>query len=357
MNEWSRAILHLDMDAFFVNVHILDHPEDAGLPLMVGGRPENRGVVASASYEARQFGVRSAMPAKTAVRLCPNLKIVSANWERVRQCSHQVMDILAQYGPVEKMSVDEAYVDLSGQEKPEAIAVAMKTAVTSQTGLPCSVGLATSKLVAKVASEHDKPDGFTVVPPGSEADFLAPLPTRALWGIGPKTAEKLARQGIATCGQLAAANVNELHRAVGSQAESLQKRAAGIDTRPVQAERGPAKSISQEWTFNEDVADPEILRESLRKMCQRVAQSVQKRQLLAHTVAVKFRWADFTTYTRQKTVEVGFDDAQTLFLLAEVIWQEHWPRDKKLRLLGVGVSNLEKPVLRQLGFDFSTERP
>ncbi|HFQ93338.1 MAG TPA: DNA polymerase IV [Anaerolineae bacterium] len=357
MNEWPRAILHLDMDAFFVNVHLLDHPEDAGIPLVVGGQPEQRGVVASASYEARQLGVRSAMPAKTAVRLCPHLKIVSANWERVRQCSRQVMDVLRQYGPVEKMSVDEAYVDLTGQAAPEEVAAEVKTAVTTQTHLPCSVGLATSKLVAKVASDHDKPDGFTVVPPGSEAAFLAPLPTRALWGIGPKTAEKLARQGIATCGQLAAADLAVLRRAVGSHAESLQRRAAGIDSRPVQAERGPAKSISQEWTFNEDVDDPEVLCESLQKMCKRVTQSIRKRQLLAHTVTVKFRWADFTTYTRQKTVEVGFDDAQTLFILAQAIWQEHWPRDKKLRLLGVGVSGLEKTEARQLGFDFSTGRP
>jgi DNA polymerase-4 len=357
MNDWPRAILHLDMDAFFVNVHILDCPEDAGIPLVVGGRPENRGVVASASYEARQLGIRSAMPAKTAVRLCPNLKIVSANWERVRECSRQVMDILRQYGPVEKMSVDEAYIDLGGQANPEEVAAEMKTAVTTQIHLPCSVGLAASKLVAKVASDHDKPDGFTIVPPGSEAAFLAPLPTRALWGIGPKTAEKLARQGITTCGQLAAADLSVLRRAVRSHAEPLQRRAAGIDSRPVQADRGPAKSISQEWTFNEDVSDPEILRESLQKMCERVAQSIQKRQLLAHTVTVKFRWADFTTYTRQKTVEVGFDDTQTLYALAHALWQEHWPRDKKLRLLGVGVGNLEKPVVRQLGFDFFTERP
>ncbi|HIP73008.1 MAG TPA: DNA polymerase IV [Anaerolineae bacterium] len=357
MNDWPRAILHLDMDAFFVNVHILDCPEDAGIPLVVGGRPEYRGVVASASYEARQLGIRSAMPAKTAVRLCPRLKIVSANWERVRQCSRQVMDVLQQYGPVEKMSVDEAYVDLTGQENPEKMAAEVKTAVTSQTRLPCSVGLATSKLVAKVASDHDKPDGFTIVPPGSEAAFLAPLSTRALWGIGPKTAEKLARQDITTCGQLAAADLSVLRRAVRSHAESLQRRAAGIDSRAVQADRGPAKSISQEWTFNEDVSDPEILRDSLQKMCERVAQSLQKRQLLAHTVTVKFRWADFTTYTRQKTVEVGFDDIQTLYALAHALWQEHWPRDKKLRLLGVGVGNLEKPMVRQLGFDFFTERP
>ncbi|HID50524.1 MAG TPA: DNA polymerase IV, partial [Anaerolineae bacterium] len=158
-------------------------------------------------------------------------------------------------------------------------------------------------------------------------------------------------------GQLAAADLSVLRRAVRSHAESLQRRAAGIDSRAVQADRGPAKSISQEWTFNEDVSDPEILRDSLQKMCERVAQSLQKRQLLAHTVTVKFRWADFTTYTRQKTVEVGFDDIQTLYALAHALWQEHWPRDKKLRLLGVGVGNLEKPMVRQLGFDFFTERP
>lgn len=349
---WPRAVLHLDMDAFYVNVHILDHPDDANRPLAVGGQPQNRGVVASASYEARKLGVRSAMPMSTAVRLCPQLKIVSANWSRIRECSGQVMEILRQHGRVEQMSVDEAYLDLSDTNDPEKRAQEVQTAVKTQTKLPCSVGLATSKLVAKVASDFDKPEGFTIVPPGTEAEFLAPMSVRAIWGIGPKTAEKLAGIGINTCGELAAADIMQLRRVAGNQADSWQKRAAGIDGRNVNDERGDPKSISQEWTFNTDINDPKILAAQLEKMCQRVAQSLQKRGLVAHTVTVKFRWADFTTYTRQKSIAVGFDDEETLLKMATAVFQEHWPPDKKLRLLGVGVSKLGKPEIKQLGFDF-----
>jgi len=349
---WPRAVLHLDMDAFYVNVHILEHPADKGIPLVVGGRPDRRGVVASASYEARKLGIRSAMPTKTAVRLCRDLKIVPANWERIRACSRQVMDILEAYGPVEPMSVDEAYVDLSDWERPQAAADKIRTAVKTETSLPCSVGLATSKLVAKVASDFEKPEGFTVVLPGQEAEFLAPLSTRVIWGIGPKTAAKLAQAQIETCGELAGAETAVLKRLLGSQAESLRRRAAGIDNRQVKPDRGPAKSISQEWTFSTDVDDPDVLQKHLQKMCRDVTQSLQKRSLVTHTVTVKFRWADFTTYTRQKSVDVGIDDADLIYEIAHAIWDEHWPRDKKLRLLGVGVSKLEKPTVRQLGFDF-----
>lgn len=349
---WPRAILHLDMDAFYVNVHILDHPEDAGRPLAIGGQPDQRGVVASASYEARKMGVRSAMPMSTAVRLCRDLKIAPANWEHIRECSRQVMAILDNYGDVEQMSVDEAYVDLSEWHDPQEKAAEIRTAVKANTHLPCSVGLASSKLVAKVASDHDKPEGFTVVPPGSEAAFLAPLPTRVIWGIGPRTAEKLANLNIHTCEQLALADLGLLQGAFGNQAASLKQRARGVDGRSVKPDRGLAKSISQEWTFSHDVDDPERLRNQLHKMANRVAQSLQKRQLLAHTVTVKFRWADFTTFTRQRSLEVGIDDAETIYAVAEAIWEEYWPPSQKMRLLGVGVSKIEAPQVRQLGFNF-----
>ncbi len=349
---WPRAILHLDMDAFYVNVHILDHPEDAGRPLAIGGQPEQRGVVASASYEARKMGVRSAMPMSTAVRLCRDLKIAPASWERIRECSRQVMSILDDFGDVEQMSVDEAYVDLSEWDNPQEKAAEIRTAVKANTQLPCSVGLASSKLVAKVASDHDKPEGFTIVLPGNEAAFLAPLPTRVIWGIGPRTAEKLANLNIHTCEQLALADLGLLQGAFGSQAASLKERARGVDGRSVKPDRGLAKSISQEWTFSQDVDDPERLRSQLHKMAGRVAQSLQKRQLVAHTVTVKFRWADFTTFTRQRSLEVGIDDAETIYAVAEAIWEEHWPPGQKMRLLGVGVSKIEAPQVRQLGFNF-----
>lgn len=351
-SKWPHAILHLDMDAFYVNVHILDHPEDAAIPLVVGGQPDKRGVVASASYSARQLGIRSAMPTKTAVRLCPTLKIVPVNWDRVHEKSRQVMEILRRFGAVEQMSVDEAYVDLSENDTPEETAVSIQNCVKEETHLPCSVGLATSKLVAKVASDHDKPEGCTIIHPKTEAAFLAPLSTRVIWGIGPKTAEKLAKQQITTCGQIASANLNILRKAVGNQAEELQQRAQGIDGRSVKADRGLAKSISQEWTFNTDVDDPRILTEHLQKMSKKIAKSLQKRELVAHTVTVKFRWADFTTYTRQRSLDMGIDSGEEIYKVAHAIWDEHWPRDKKLRLIGVGVSKIEKPEVRQLGFNF-----
>ncbi len=351
-SQWPRAILHLDMDAFYVNVHILDHPKDVDIPLVVGGQADKRGVVASASYSARQLGIHSAMPTKTAVRICPTLKIVPVNWDRVQEKSQQVIAILRRFGPVEKMSVDEAYVDLSAETNPEETAVFIRTLVKKETKLPCSIGLATSKLVAKVASDHDKPEGCTIIQPNREAAFLAPLPTRALLGIGPKTAAKLAQKQIATCGQLATADLLILRQAVGNQAPELQQKAQGIDGRSVQANRGISKSISQEWTYNNDTNDPQILAETLQKMSRHVAQSLQKQNLIAHTIVVKIRWADFTTYTRQRSLEVGTNDSTTIYKIAHAIWQEHWPPAKKLRLIGVGVSKIEKPTVRQLGFNF-----
>jgi DNA polymerase-4 len=354
-HTWPQAILHLDMDAFYVNVHLLDHPQDAGLPLVIGGQPTSRGVVASASYEARQLGIRSAMPTSTAVRLCPALKIVPANWPRIRECSHQVMDILAAYGPVEQISVDEAYVDLSSFTDPQPLAETIRTAVKSSIQLPASVGLATSKLVAKVASDHEKPQGCTLVLPGHEAAFLAPLPVRVIWGIGPRAAEKLAALAIHTCGALATADMALLYTQFGRQAAELQQRALGIDERPVQAERGQPKSISQEWTFDQDVNDPARLREQLRWQADSVAQSLQKRSLVAHTIRVKFRWADFTTFTRQKSVAQPVDDAQTIYQVALAIWQEHWPPGQRMRLIGLGVTGLTPATRRQLGFQFGSE--
>jgi DNA polymerase-4 len=336
------------MDAFFVNVHLLDHPEDSGIPLVIGGRPEGRGVVASASYEARRYGIHSAMPSATALRLCPELKFAGFNRPRIRECSQQVMNLLREYGPVEKMSVDEAYVDLSGQERPETLAVSIRERVKAETALPASVGLATSKLVAKVASDHDKPEGCTIVRPGEEAAFLAPLPVRAIWGIGPRTAERLAQLEIKTCAQLANADIAALRLKFGRRAESLRQRAQGVDERPVNAEPEQRKSISQERTFAHDVNDPAFLKGKLVELAEEVGEALRSRGLVASTVVVKFRWADFTTFTRQKSVTVPFDDNEEIARLAQLIWEENWPVGQKMRLLGVGVTNLEEPLARQL---------
>jgi DNA polymerase-4 len=349
---WPRAILHLDMDAFFVNVHILEHPEDAGIPIAVGGRPESRGVIASASYEARQYGVRSAMPSSRAVRLCPQLKFVGHSWSRIQESSRGIMAILSNYGPVEKVSVDEAYVDLPVDPEPEVLALTIKQRVKEETGLPASVGLATSKLVAKVASDFDKPEGCTIVRPGAEATFLAPQPVRVIWGIGPRTAERLAELKIFTCSQLASHDADPLRQLFGQQAQQLQRMALGIDRRKVHSERGLPKSVSQEWTFSEDVTDPELLKTQLRKQSASISRTLQKRNLVAQTVRVKFRWANFTTFTRQKSVEIGLDDEDKIFGLALAIWEENWPAGQKVRLLGVGVSGLQMPSARQIDFGF-----
>ncbi len=291
------------------------------------------------------------MPSSRAVRLCPNLKIVPANWERIRQSSREIMAIVAEYGSVEQMSVDEAYIDLSECSAPVTIAAQIRVEVKEKTQLPCSVGLATSKLVAKVASDHQKPEGYTVVAPGNEASFLAPLPTRVIWGIGPRTAERLAKLKINTCGELAKADLKMLASSFGRQAASLKRRAQGIDEREVQAERGVARSISQEWTFSQDVNDAQHLKAQLRKMSHSVAKSLQRRNLITHTIRVKFRWDDFTTFTRQRTIEVGTDDPDIIYHLAAAIWEENWPPGQRMRLLGVGATKLEEPEGRQLNFD------
>ena len=349
---WHKAILHVDMDAFYVNVHILDHAEDAGIPLAIGGKPDQRGVVASASYEARALGIRSAMPMKTAVKLCPTLKIVSWDRPRIKQCSKQIMTILAEYGALEQVSVDEAYIDLSEHLTPVRLSNTIRKRVKDETKLPASVGLATSKLVAKIASDHDKPEGCTIVMPRTEAKFLAPLSVRVIWGIGPRTAERLATLGIITCGQLAVAEWETLRVEFGNQAASLQQRAKGIDTRQVVTDRGPAKSISSEWTFNEDINDRAVLQERLQKIAADVGQSLRKQNLVAHTVTVKFRLANFTTYTRQKSVNAGISTDQDILHLATLIWQTHWQQGAKLRLLAIGVSNLAEPTVQQLSFSF-----
>jgi DNA polymerase-4 len=328
------------MDAFFVSVYLLGHPEDVGQAVAVGGSPDGRGVITSASYEARQFGVRSAMPARRALRLCPHLKIVRSDWRRIRDCSKLVRFILSQHGPMEPMSVDEAYVDLTGRRDPERLAADIQRQVKADTHLPASVGLATSKLVAKVASDHGKPEGCVIVPPGTESDFLAPMPVRVILGIGPRTAERLAEIGIETCGQLADADPERLAGSFGRHGRRLPERARGIDRRSVNPKRGPARSISGERTFGKDIDDRNELHEQLRKLSARVGRSLRRRELVARTVFVKFRWSDFTTFTRRHTLEAPIDGDDEIFEQAAALWDEHWPSGQRVRLMGVGVANL-----------------
>ena len=350
--KWPQAVLHVDMDAFFVNVHLLNHPEDMGLPLAVGGQPDRRGVIASASYEARQFGIHSAMPSMRAIRLCPALKIVGSNRTEIRNSSQEVMNILENYGSIERMSVDEAYVDLNDALDPTLIAEEIQRIVKDQTALPASVGLATTKLVAKVASDYDKPEGCTIVHPGEEAPFLAPQPVRVISGIGPKTAERLNQIGITTCGQLARCDLRALQALFGRHAKSMQDRAEGIDVRKISSRRGQRKSISHERTFSQDVDDREELESHLLNMAGTISSTLKERSMIAHTIRLKIRWADFTTFTRQITKDIGTDDDRQIFEAALVLLKRNWQGKKKIRLLGVGVSGLEKPIVRQKDFGF-----
>ena len=288
------------------------------------------------------------MPASRALRIYSRLKIVPTDWKRIRERSREVMAVLDHYGPLEQMSVDEAYLDLSVQEDPVSVAAAIKKDVKERTSLPCSVGLATSTLVAKVASDHDKPDGFSVVRPGTEAAFLAPKSTRAILGIGPRTAERLAALEIHTCGQLAAARPNQIRAALGNQAAAFIQRAQGIDNREVHSEARQAKSISQEITVSRDVIDAKLLEAQLREMCASLANSLRKKGLGAHTVTINIRLADFTTITRQKSYEVAFDGENELMRRATKICRENWKPGQFIRLLGIGVSNLEVLQVRQL---------
>lgn len=346
--SWPRAIVHLDMDAFYVNVHCLDHPEHYGIPLAVGGRPNSRGVVASASYEARGFGVKSAMPMARAVRLCPQLTIVPADWSRIKECSLEVMEILEQFGPLERMSVDEAYLDLTGAPDPVAVARRIRDEVRDTTHLPVSVGLSTNKLVAKVASDFDKPNGFTVVPPGREADFLAPMQVRALHGVGPRTEDRLHKLGYRTCAQLARAEPAELRRRLGSHGAVLPLRARGIDPRPVEWEPGPPKSVSSERTFARDLTRVEDIRKAFTELAESVARSLVRKELVARTVAMKCRDSDFETITRQRTLPHPTDSADELFAVAFSLWEQNWFPGRAVRLCGVGTSNLSEARERQL---------
>jgi DNA polymerase-4 len=347
MTEQQNAIIHLDLDAFFAAVEALDHPELAGKPLIVGGRPEERGVVASASYAARAFGVRSAMPTARALALCPAAIVVPARHDAYRKYSRQVMAILQETSPiVEQMSIDEAYLDLTGHLSAwdEAIDVARKIQqrVWEEVGLSASLGVAANKLVAKVASDRDKPGGLTVVRPGEEAAFLAPLPVRVLWGIGPVTEQKLAELGVATVGQLAKVPEEELRARFGSQGAAMARHARGIDRRPVVTEH-ERKSVSQERTFSRDLADAETLERHLRQMSQGVAHHLDRAEMAAGTVAIKLRYADFTTLTRQVALAVPTADEQEIYQAALSLLRRAWQRDRPVRLLGVAARQLSAP--------------
>jgi DNA polymerase-4 len=351
----SPTILHVDLDAFFAAVEQRDRPGLRGRPVIVGGDPRARGVVSAASYEARVFGVHSAMPLRTAFARCPHGVFLPVDGAKYRRESRRVMTILERFTPlVEQVSIDEAFLDVAGSEAlfgpPEAIARQIKSAVREEVGLTASVGVATTKLVAKVASDLRKPDGLVVVPPGEEAAFLAPLPITRLWGVGEQTRAVLADHGVRTIGDLAALPVDVLVRRLGAHGAALHERALGIDPSPVTPEVA-AKSVSHEHTFDVDTADPEVIERTLLALAEGVAARLRAGHVRASTVAVKVRDSAFRTVTRQRTLAEPTDLADPIYRTALELARPQ-VRGKRIRLLGVGVHGLGEAA--QLGL-FSGE--
>ncbi len=338
-------IMHIDLDAFFVSVEQVSRPELKGRPVVVGGKPERRGVVAAASYEARRFGLHSGMPLATAVRLCPQAVFIEGSFQRYRDVSRRFMAILADFSPyMEPMGLDEAYLDVTGFESLHGtlhnMAAAIKRRVRDELGICASVGLAGSKVVAKVASDLSKPDGLVEVPPGGEAAFLAPLPAARLPGVGKKAEAVLKGLGVKTIGQLAALPAPTLKQRFGSFGVMLGNHARGIDDRKVEPP-AEAKSISRETTFDDDTRNNTFLVATLRYLAERVGGRLRRQGKLARCVNIKLRYADFTTVTRQQTLRQAAATDEVIFDTGARLLQKELAASKlAVRLIGIGVSGL-----------------
>lgn len=349
----KRKILHFDLDAFFCAVEELRDPTLKGKSFAVGGRPESRGVVSSCSYAARSFGVHSAMPMARALQLCPGLIIISSARGAYEIASRRIMDILKSYTPlVEQVSIDEAFLDLSDlPTDAHEIAREIQMRIHRETQLPCSIGVASNKLVAKIATNVGKaahhgagyPNAIQVVEPGEEAEFLAHLSVRALWGVGPKTAGKLEKMGIHRIGQLSSMSESSLMAIFGKNGLELSRHSKGIDDSPVMVEH-EIKSISQEVTFDKDVADEGKLIHMVQMLTEQVAFRLRQESLCANTLKIKLRWPDFSTITRQMTFVQPTDQDKELFNISTQLFYQTWQKGKSVRLLGVGVSNLKGKI-------------
>jgi DNA polymerase IV len=339
----TRTILHVDLDAFFAAVEQRDRPELRGKPVIVGGSdPTSRGVVSAASYEARRFGVHSAMPLRTAYRLCPQGVYLPVDGRKYQAASRDVMAILRRYTPlIQPISIDEAFLDVTGSRQlfgdGETIARSIKAAVREEVQLTASVGVGATKLVAKIGSDLRKPDGLVVVPPGEEAAFLAPLPISRLWGVGEKTAAVLREFGVQTIGDLAALPAEALERRFGKHGGALVARAHGIDP-DVVATGEPAKSIGHEHTFGHDTASPEVVERTLLGMADGVAWRLRAAGLKAATITLKLRDSSFTTITRQTTLDVPADLTEPIYEAAVGLLRREM-HGQQIRLVGVTASN------------------
>ena len=341
----QRYIALVDLDAFYASCEVLEQPDLAGKPLLIGGSPEGRGVVAAASYEARAFGCHSAMPMGRALRLCPWATVLHPRFHLYRDYSLRVMDILRRESPlVEQMSIDEAYVELtpsaSSMTEAEGLAHRMQGRVRVELGLPASVGLAGSKMVAKIACETGKPKGFVTVRAGTEAAFLSELEVGALPGIGPQPAKRLKAKGFHTLGQVAEAETKLVIASLGLWGAVLQRRAAGIDPSPVSVNH-ETKSMSAEETFATDVDEAETLEEELTSMSARLAESLDKKGLVARTITLKLRSSDFTTIMRSASRKQATANSDAIREDALRLLSSNWQPGHPVRLIGMGVSSLK----------------
>ena len=361
----SPTILHLDLDAFFCAVEETRNPDLRGKAFAVGGRPDERGVVASCSYAARQHGIHSAMPMARAVRLCPGLLIIPGRHKLYGDVSKQVMARLRAVSPaVEQISIDEAFLDISETQEPaEALARRLQNQIRDELGLPCSIGIASNKMVAKIATEVGKKSGrqgeppfaLTIVPYGAEEAFLAPLPADMLWGVGPKTRARLAELGINTIGDIARWPEPELVRLFGENGRELAQHAHGIDRRPIVTEH-ETKSISQETTFSRDVRDDKLLEKTLKELAAEVARNLRRSELAGTTIKLKLRWPDFTTLTRQTTLAQRTDQVAEITETAIDLLKAVRKPGQPVRLIGVGVSGLGPPIRQLSLWDTPSEK-
>lgn len=356
----TRAILHVDMDAFYASVEQRDNPDLLGKPVIVGAGPHVRGVVAACSYEARKFGVHSAMPSRTAYKLCPQGVFVRPDMKKYGQVSKQIMVILGTFTPfVQPVSVDEAVLDVTGSTKifGDALTIAkrIKAEIHAQAGLTASVGIAPNKFVAKLASDLNKPDGLTVITEGNKVEILAPLPVSRIWGVGKVTEERLHELGLRTIGDIQRMPIEELRQRFGNTADHLQALALGEDDREVETDE-ESKSISSEHTFDVDTADLDQIKKCLLEQCEEVGLRLRQEKAAARTVQLKLRYADFTTLTRRRTLPRPTQDEMMLYDIAGQLLVAERIDGKRVRLIGVGGSNLVAPEIQSDLFNRADEK-
>jgi len=343
-----QVIVHVDMDAFFASIEQIDNPDYRGKPVVVGADPKGgkgRGVVSAASYEARKFHIHSAMPISRAYSLCPEAVFTRPRMERYLEVSKEVMKVLHFFSPlVEQISIDEAFLDCTGTEKlfgpPDKLAKKLKEEIKKKTGLTASIGIATNKSVAKIASELGKPDGIVICPPGNEEEFLSPLPVKMLWGAGKKTVEFLGKMGFKKIGDIAACPKEEIEKLLGKVGTHLWNLSKGIDLRPVETE-SLRKSISEETTFMEDVSDDNRIEMVLFSISDELTRRMRCSGLKGKTVTLKIRLEDFSTFTRSRTLEKAVNDTFTVKSCAVELYRSFNRMGKKVRLVGISLSKLE----------------